>query len=63
MDDSETDEAAILAVLKAETDAWMRRDFPAMAQHWVHSPKTRRIIALASVGTQVTKAGMQSHRG
>ena len=42
MDDSEADAAAVMAVLKAETDAWLRRDFPALAQHWVHSPKTRR---------------------
>lgn len=53
MDHSEADEAAILAVLRAETDAWLRRDFPAMARHWVHSPKTRRMTALASLGTFV----------
>lgn len=53
MDDREADEAAIMAVLKAETDAWLRRDFPALAQHWVHSPKTRRMTALASLGTLV----------
>ena len=53
MDESEADEAAIMAVLKAETDAWLRRDFAAMAQHWVHSPKTRRMTALASLGTHV----------
>ena len=55
MDDSDADEAAIMAVLKAETDAWLRRDFPALAQHWVHSPKTRRMIAVASLGTQVVE--------
>ena len=53
MDDSDADAAAILAVLRAETDAWLHRDFPAMAQHWVHSPKTRRMTALASLGTHV----------
>ena len=53
MDECEADEAAIMAVLKAETGAWLRRDFSAMAQHWVHSPKTRRMIAAASLGTHV----------
>jgi DNA-binding CsgD family transcriptional regulator len=53
MDDSDADVAAIMAVLRAETGAWLRRDFAAMAQHWVHSPKTRRMTALASLGTHV----------
>lgn len=48
-----TDEAAILAVLKAETDAWLRRDFPAQAQHWAHSPQTRLMTAFASLGVRV----------
>jgi DNA-binding CsgD family transcriptional regulator len=50
---TDTDEAAILAVLKAETDAWMRRDFDALAEHWVHSDQTRRICSFASIGTYV----------
>jgi DNA-binding CsgD family transcriptional regulator len=53
MDDG--DEAAIMAVLKAETDAWLRRDFPAQAQHWVHSPQTRLMTAFASLGARVTE--------
>ena len=53
MDDG--DEAAIMAVLKAETDAWLRRDFPAQAQYWVHSPQTRLMTAFASLGARVTE--------
>jgi len=50
---TDPDEAAILAVLEAETDAWMRRDFEGIARHWVHSDKTRRMVAFASLGTYV----------
>jgi hypothetical protein len=53
MDDSEADKAAIMAVLKAETHAWLRRDFAALAQHWVHSPQARRMTALPWLGTYV----------
>ncbi len=53
MDGGEADKAEIMAVLKAETAAWMRRDFPAQAQHWVHSPQTRLMTAFASLGTRV----------
>ena len=53
MNDGEADKAAILAVMKAETDAWLRRDFAAQAQHWVHSPQTRLMTAFASLGTRV----------
>jgi len=49
------DEAAIMAVLEAETDAWLRRDFPAQAQYWVHSPQTRMMTAFASLGARVTE--------
>jgi DNA-binding CsgD family transcriptional regulator len=47
------DRSAIMAVLKAETDAWMRRDFASLAQHWVQGPETRRMTAFASLGTHV----------
>jgi DNA-binding CsgD family transcriptional regulator len=53
MDDAEADKAAIMAVMKAETDAWLRRDFEAQAQHWVHSPQTRLMTTFASLGTRV----------
>ena len=49
----DTDEAAILAVLKAETDAWMRRDFDALSEHWVQSDQTRVMTSFAALGTHV----------
>jgi DNA-binding CsgD family transcriptional regulator len=53
MDDHDADKAAILAVLRAETDAWLRRDFDALARHWVHAPGTRRMTSHPSSGTYV----------
>lgn len=53
--DEEAEKAAILTVLRAETDAYMRRDFPALAQHWVHSPQARLMIAFASLGARVVE--------
>jgi DNA-binding CsgD family transcriptional regulator len=47
------DKAAILDVLYAETDAYLRRDFEAMAGHWVHSPQARRMYAYPSLGNVV----------
>ena len=35
MDDSEADRAAIMAVIRAETEAWLQRDFEALASHSV----------------------------
>lgn len=37
MVDVEADKAAILSMIRAETDAWLRRDFDALANCWVHS--------------------------
>ena len=53
MDDSEADRAAVLAVIRAETEAWLQRDFEALASHWVQSPQTRRMEAFASLGVRV----------
>src|SRR5690349_21134204 len=50
MDDSEADRAAFLAVLRAETEAWMQRDFDALARHWLQSPQARRMYAFAALG-------------
>ena len=55
MEDSEADQAAIMAVLMAETDAYMRRDFDAVASHWVHSPQTRLMTMFASIGVRVER--------
>ena len=53
MDDSDADKEAIMAALKAETAAWLRRDFDALARHWVHSPQARLMTAFTSLGIRV----------
>jgi DNA-binding CsgD family transcriptional regulator len=53
MNDDDADKAAILMALQAETDAWLRRDFDAMARHWVHAPGTRKMTSHPSFGTYV----------
>ncbi|QND15213.1 helix-turn-helix transcriptional regulator [Rhizobium leguminosarum bv. trifolii] len=53
MDDSEADRAAIMAVVRAETEAWLQRDFEALASHWVQSPQTRRMESFISLGVRV----------
>ncbi|MBX5166611.1 MULTISPECIES: helix-turn-helix transcriptional regulator [unclassified Rhizobium] len=53
MDDSEADRASIMAVIRAETEAWLQRDFEALASHWMQSPQTRRMEAFASLGVRV----------
>jgi DNA-binding CsgD family transcriptional regulator len=47
------DKAAVLAVLEAETAAWMRRDIDALAEHWVHSPQSRFMMSSPSFGIRV----------
>jgi SnoaL-like domain len=47
------DKAAILAVIKAETAAFMRKDIAGLAEHWIHSPEARRIAYVANLGLQV----------
>lgn len=53
MDKSEADKAAVVAVIRAETEAWLQRDFDALASYWVQSPQTRRMEAFASLGVRV----------
>lgn len=53
MDESEADKAAVLAVIRGETEAWLQRDFEALASHWVQSPQTRRMESFASLGIRV----------
>lgn len=53
MDDGEADRAAIMAVIRAETEAWLQRDFEALASHWVQSPQTRRMEYFTSLGVRV----------
>ncbi len=47
------DKAAVLAVIKAETAAFMRKDIEGLSEHWVHSPEARRIAYVANLGLQV----------
>lgn len=47
------DKDAILAVIKAETEAFLRRDLEGLAEHWVHSPDARRMVSVANLGTHV----------
>ena len=42
-----------MAVIRAETEAWLQRDFEALASHWVQSPQTRRMEYFASLGVRV----------
>jgi DNA-binding CsgD family transcriptional regulator len=53
MDGSETDEAAVLAVIRAETEAWLQRDYEAWAGCWVQSPQSRRLESWVSLGVRV----------
>lgn len=55
MDSSEADRMAILAALEAETDAYFRRDYAALASHWVQSPQSRLMIVFNSLGVRVDK--------
>ncbi|MFK3779473.1 LuxR family transcriptional regulator [Agrobacterium sp. NPDC089420] len=50
---SEADKAAILAVIHAETEAWLQRDFEGLRRHWLHSPQTRRMEYYASLGIRI----------
>jgi DNA-binding CsgD family transcriptional regulator len=50
---TEDDKVAILAVIKAETAAFMRKDIDGLAEHWVQSPEARRIAYVANLGLQV----------
>lgn len=49
----EADEAEILAVIRSETEAWLRRDFKALASHWMQSSQARRMEYYASLGIRV----------
>jgi DNA-binding CsgD family transcriptional regulator len=53
MHEDEADRAAIMATLRAETEAWARRDFAALAEHWVHSPQTRHMASFPAIGSWV----------
>jgi DNA-binding CsgD family transcriptional regulator/ketosteroid isomerase-like protein len=50
---TEEDKEAILAVIKAETAAFLRRDLEGLAENWVHSLDARRMVSVANLGTHV----------
>jgi DNA-binding CsgD family transcriptional regulator len=47
------DEAAILALMKAETDAFLSRDFEALRRNWIDAPQSRFLITWPGVGARV----------
>lgn len=53
MDANQADKAAVVAVIRGETEAWLQRDFEALASHWVQSPQTRRMEYFATLGVRV----------
>ena len=50
MKDLDEDRAAILAVIEAETNAYLRRDYDEWERYWVDSPQIRRMHAHAGIG-------------
>jgi hypothetical protein len=50
MDASDVDTAAIPAVIRGETEAWLQRDFAAWARRWVQSPQARRMESWTALG-------------
>jgi len=53
MKEIEPDHSTILAVIRGETEAWLQRDFEALASYWVQSPQTRLMESFASLGIRV----------
>ncbi len=47
------EKAAVLTVLEAETEAWLKRDMKALASFWIQSPQSRRMSSVAHHGTHV----------
>ncbi|WP_068115774.1 LuxR C-terminal-related transcriptional regulator [Tropicimonas marinistellae] len=71
MSEQETEEEEILAVMRAEAQAFLDGDIDALASHWVQTEDTARMVAWAQVGTKVirgwedvlaqAKAGFERH--
>lgn len=53
MNETEEDRAAILAVIDAETGAYLRRDYDAWEKCWHDGPEIRRIHAHAGTGVSI----------
>ena len=52
MDDPDRDRAAIIAVIEAETAAWLRRDMAGWAACWVQDARAQHVNARPSVGAR-----------
>ncbi|MDR6586880.1 hypothetical protein J2735_000015 [Agrobacterium tumefaciens] len=52
---NEADKAAILAAIRAETAAWLQRDFEGLRIHWLHSPQARRMEYYGSLGVRTNE--------
>lgn len=50
---TDADRAAIIAVLEAETDAYMRKEIGALSALWIQSPQIRGMYAIQSMGAYV----------
>ena len=53
MADATTEQGAVLAAIRAESEAWLRRDYAAWAACWVQSPEARRMESWASLGVRM----------
>jgi DNA-binding CsgD family transcriptional regulator len=49
------DEAEILAVVRAETEAFLRGDFEALANHWVQDETAMRMVSWGSQGIKIVR--------
>ena len=41
--------------MKAETDAWLRHDYEALAACWVQGPEARRLFSWPETGTMIVR--------
>lgn len=49
------DETEILAVVRAETEAFLRGDFEAMASHWIQDETAMRMVSWGSQGVKIVR--------
>lgn len=47
------EEAEMLAVVRAETEAFLRGDFDALARHWVQDDTAVRMVSWGSQGIKI----------
>jgi len=53
MDEREAERTSVLAVIRTEAEAWLQRDFEALASHWQWWPQARRMEHFASLSVRV----------